>query len=323
METGSVIAPGLRWGLAGYGDLAEKRLVEALSTPPHRLAAVWGRDLKRAQQFAERFKIPSPARSLNALLAAVDAVYVAVPPVARVPVAMAAVEAGRHVLIEKPLCPTFPGYEALSAAVEERHITAAVAYYRRFAPALARLRALLTTGALGAIRDAHVNFARTYQPRADDPKAWRLDPSVAGSGVLADAGCHRLDLLCWLLGPGRVKYLVSDRKAPSQIERVVEMTIEYHRGGTAQCRFSWDDSFADRLVLQGEKGIATLDPLDKGRLVIDCEGGPRQEEAWPVGNLHVDLVQAFGRAMIGAPTALCTLAEARHVDVLIEAAVAV
>lgn len=312
----------LTWGLAGYGDLAEKRLVEALSTPPHRLAAVWGREPKRAEQFAERFEIPCAARSLDALFAGVDAVYVAVPPVAHVPVAMAAVEAGRHVLIEKPLCPTFPGYETLIAAVEERDLTAAVAYYRRFAPALRRLREVIATGELGAIRDAHVNFARTYRPKADDPKAWRLNPSVAGSGVLADAGCHRLDLLCWLLGPGRVRQAVFDREAPSQIERVVEMTIECERGCMAQCRFSWNDSLADRLVIKGERGSATLDPLDKGRLVLDFHGKAHQEEEWPVGNLHVDLVQAFGRALIGESTALCTLAEARHIDVLIEAAVA-
>lgn len=284
------------------------------------MVAVWGRELKRAEQFAERFKIPRAAGSLDALVEGVDAVYVAVPPVAHLPVAVAAVEAGRHVLIEKPLCPTFAGFESLSALVAERHVTAAVAYYRRFAPALRRLREVLATGALGAIRSAHVNFARTYRPKADDPKAWRLDPRVAGSGVLADAGCHRLDLLCWLLGPGRVRQASSDRKSPTQIERVVEMTIDCEQGCTAQCRFSWDDPFADRLVLQGEKGIATLDPLDKGRLVLDFDGGARQEEAWAVGNLHVDLVEAFGRAITGEATALCTLAEAHDVDTLIEAA---
>lgn len=73
-----------------------------------------GRDPKRAQAFAERFNSLRVAQSLDALVQEVDAIYVAVPPVAHVPIAKAAVEAGRHVLIEKPLSPTFGGYEMLS-----------------------------------------------------------------------------------------------------------------------------------------------------------------------------------------------------------------
>ncbi len=311
---------GLTWGLAGYGDLAEKRLIEALSTPPHRLVAVWGRERKRAEQFAERFKIPRAAGSLEELVRGVDAVYVAVPPVAHVPVALTAVQAGRHVLIEKPLCPTFSDYDALTKAVVEKRVTAAVAYYRRFAPAVDRLRDIMRKGELGHIRSAEVTFARTYNPASNDAKAWRLDPAISGGGVLADVGCHRLDLLCWLLGPGRVRHAISDRDALTQIERVVDITMDFEQGGTAQCRFSWNDPFADRFVIQGERGSATLDPLDKGRLVVEIGHQQTIFDLPPAANLHIDLVRAFGRAIEGEPTSLCSLPEARQVDELLEAA---
>ncbi len=310
---------GLTWGLAGYGDLAQRRLIDALSHPPSRLAAVWGRDPKRADAFAERFGVPRAARSLKALVQDVDAIYVAVPPVAHVAVATAAVEARRHVLIEKPLSPTFGEYETLSALVADKGVRAAVAYYRRFAPVVRRLRQIMTAGELGPLRSVALNFARPFNPDPDDPKAWRLDPAIAGGGVAADAGCHRLDLLCWLFGPARLVDARIERPSPGTTERVAEMTVTFSAGFSAQCRFSWNDAIADRLVIRGEYGVATLDPLDQGRLIVETQHDKKIFDDPPPGNLHIDVVEAFGRAVQGEEEGICTLSEARRVDEILEA----
>jgi predicted dehydrogenase len=311
---------GLIWGLAGYGDLARRRLVEALSRPPNRLAAVWGRDPKRAQAFAERFGVPRVADSLKTLAEDVDAIYVAVPPVAHVPVALAAVEAGRHVLIEKPLSPTFDGYEKLAALVAEKCIRAAVAYYRRFAPVVLRLREILTTGQLGSLVSVDLTCSRAFNPAPGDPKAWRLDPAIAGGGVAADIGCHRLDLLCWLFGPGRLIDARIETILTGMTERVAEMTIAFLAGFSARCRCSWNEAGADRLVIHGQYGIATLDPLDQGRLIIETQHEKKIFDDPPPANLHIDLVDAFGRFVHGEDEAVCTLSQARRVDEILEAA---
>jgi len=311
---------GLTWGLAGYGDLAQRRLTDALSRPPNRLVTVWGPDPKRAQAFAERFSIPRVADTLDALVHGVDAIYVAVPPVAHVAVALVAAEARRHVLIEKPLSPTFVGHEKLSGLIVEKGVKAAVAYYRRFAPALRRLRQIMTAGALGPLRSIELTYARAFNPALHDPKVWRLNPAVAGGGVVADAGCHRLDLLFWLFGPGRILDARIERRSPEMTEHAAEMTIALLGGFAARCRFSWSAAFADRFVICGEFGVATLDPLDQGRLIVETKHHHEIFDYPPPVNLHGDLLEQFDRFVQGEETAICTLAEARLVDEIMEGA---
>lgn len=311
----------VRWGLAGYGDLPQRRLIDALSQPPNQVVVVWGRNPDRAAAFAEQFGIPRAAHSLHELTEGVDAVYVAVPPVAHLPVAMTAVQAGRHVLIEKPLSPTFSGYERLFALVAGTHVRAAVAYYRRHAPVVRRLRRLLKEGVLGQIRSVELRYASPFHPQPGDPKAWRLDPAIAGGGVIADAGSHRLDLLCWLFGPAEVTDLSLVRPSPGMVERAGDMTLLFAAGFSAHCRFSWDAPKLDRLVVTGDKATVTLDSLDRGRLVIETSQNSRSFDDAPPQNLHIDLVQAFSRSvLVGAVEEMCTLPQAHAVDMILERA---
>lgn len=310
-----------RWGLAGYGDLPQRRLIEALNQPPNQLSVVWGRHPARAAAFAEQFGVPRTAGSLDELTDNVDGVYVAVPPVAHLPVAMTAVRAGRHVLIEKPLSPTFSGYEKLSTVVADTRVRAAVAYYRRYAPVVRRLRQLLQAGALGQIRSVELNYASPFHPQPGDPKAWRLDPAIAGGGVIADAGSHRLDLLCWLFGPAEVVDVHLERSGPGMVERAGDMTLLFAAGFSAQCRFSWAARKVDRLVIRGDEATAIVDPLDRGRLVLETPQDTRSFEDPPPQNLHIDLLQAFSRSvLLGSVEEMCTLPQAHAVDSILERA---
>jgi predicted dehydrogenase len=308
-----------RWGLAGYGDLPQRRLIDALNQPPNRLESVWGRDSERAAAFARQFNIPRAAGSLDELAQDVDAVYVAVPPVAHLPVAIAAVQAGRHVLIEKPLSPTFLGYEQLLVLVADKGVKAAVSYYRRFAPVIQRLRQLLNAGKLGLVQSVEINYASSFNPQHDDPKAWRLDPAIAGGGVTADAGSHRLDLLCWLFGPCNVINAPMGSTTAGTVEHLADMTLLFSSGLSAHCRFAWEQIKADRLVIRGDAGTATLDPLDRGRLHLETAHETQVFEDAPPPNLHREVVQAFQRwAVVGTEEPLCTLPEAHAVDVILE-----
>jgi predicted dehydrogenase len=310
-----------RWGLVGYGDLPQRRLIEALNQPPNQVVVVWGRNPARAAAFAEQFGILLAAKSLHELTDNVDAVYIAVPPVAHLPVAITAVQAGRHVLIEKPLSPTFSGYETLLALAAGTNVRAAVGYYRRCAPVVRRLRQLLKAGALGQIRSVELGYASPFHPQPDDLKAWRLDPAIAGGGVMADAGSHRLDLLCWLFGPAEVVDAHLERSAPGMVECGADMTLLFAAGFSAHCRFSWDATKLDRLVICGDKATVTLDPLDRGRLVIETSQDSRSFDDPPPKNLHIDLVQAFRRSVLHGPVEeMCTLSEAHAVDMILERA---
>ncbi len=138
---------------------------------------------------------------------------------------------------------------------------------------------------------------------------------------MADAGSHRLDLLCWLLGPAEVGDVRLVRSAPGMVERGGEITLLFAAGFSAHCHFSWDATKLDRLVIRGDKATVTLDPLDRGRLVIETSQDSRSFDDPPPQNLHIDLVQAFSRSvLLRSVEEICTLPEARAVDTILERA---
>jgi predicted dehydrogenase len=313
----------VRWGLAGCGDLAERRLVAALSAGGQRLLAVWSRDPERARRFARRHGIARAAHDPADLCRGVEAVYVALPVAAHVPIAAAALRGGCHVLIEKPLS---PGLEspapllALSRAGRAGQPLAGVAYYRRLHPALRRARALLASGALGAARAAEACFESVFEPGPDDPKRWRTQLAAAGGGVLADAGCHRLDLLCWLLGaPSSVAATLAGFH-PGGAERRAEVTLAWENGAGARCACAWGAGSRDRFRVECERGHFELDPLDGGVLRWQGPDGPHEEVHPPPDNPHAELVADFARAAAAGGLPACPLADAILVDRLIEAA---
>ena len=138
---------------------------------------------------------------------------------------------------------------------------------------------------------------------------------------MADAGSHRLDLLCWLLGPAEVVDAHLIRSSPGMAEYGAETTLLFAAGFSAHCRFSWDATKLDRLVIRGDKATVTLDPLDRGRLVIETSQDSRSFDDPPPQNLHIDLVQAFSRSVqLGVIEEMCTLPQAHAVDMILEKA---
>jgi predicted dehydrogenase len=201
----------MRWLVLGYGDVVVRRAIPALTELGHHVV-LWGRRPARAAATAARLGV-MPAGDLPAALRTVDLVYVATPVATHLPLALLAVAAGRPVLIEKPMSGTL--YDGRSVA-ELGAATVGVAYYRRLSPVVQRLRA--------AVRDdppvrASVRFASAFEPQPGDPMYWRTVASTAGGGVLADAGSHRSDLLCWLLGPPPAVRATLAARPPGGAER--------------------------------------------------------------------------------------------------------
>jgi predicted dehydrogenase len=310
----------VNWGLAGYGDLAERRLAAALQSGGQRLLSVWGRNPERARRFAERHGIPRVARDPEDLCRGVDAVYVAVPVAAHVQLAATALRRGCHILIEKPLSPGLQPAAPLLELARGGRLAAGVAYYRRLHPALLRARALLAGGLLGAPREAEVHFESAFEPGPSDPKRWRTDLATSGGGVLADSGCHRLDLLCWLLGPPRS---VTARLAgfhPGGAERRAQLTLTWPTGASARCACAWGPESQDSFRVDCERGHLELDPLDSGILRWQGSDGPHEEIHPPPTSPQAELVAKFAQAAAAGTLPACPLEEAILIDRLIEAA---
>ena len=118
-------------------------------------------------------------------------------------IALAALEAGKHVLCEKPLANTVTEAERMAAAAasaQERGVLSAVGFNYRRTPALAHARQLIESGTVGTVRHIRAHYLQDWIVDPDFPLVWRLQKDKAGSGALGDIGAHIVDLSQFLTG---------------------------------------------------------------------------------------------------------------------------
>ncbi len=293
----------VRWGLIGCGDIAEKRVAPALrDSPGSVLAAVARARADRAAEFAARHRASRWHTDWRELVRdpGIDAVYVATPVGCHAEQAVAAAEAGKHVLCEKPMALTVAECERMRAAARQHGVRLGIAYYRHHYPVVRRLRSLLASGEIGRPVLAQVQAFERFDPPAGHPRAWLLDKAQSGGGPMADFGCHRLQILLDLLGP-----LAEAHGFPTRVafrEREVEDTCVAHLRFQSGAEAVLSVTHAalesrDTLELFGTEGSAHVAPLNQGALKIVTAVGVREEAHPPHANLHQPLVEDFVAAV--------------------------
>jgi predicted dehydrogenase len=294
----------LRFGLIGCGDIAEKRVARALrDSPVAELVAVASARAERAAAFAARHQVARSYPDWHELLhdTELDAVYLATPVRQHAEQAIAAAEAGKHVLCEKPMALDVSACERMLAAARHAKVRLGVAYYRHHYPVVRRLRELVEGGALGRIVLAQATACERFDPPAGHPRAWLLDASQSGGGPMFDFGCHRIELLLDLLGPPAwVRGFLSN---VAFRERGVEDTCVAQMGFESGASAVLSVSHAalepqDSFTLLGSKGSAHVAPLNGGGLRIVTAAGAREESLPPPANLHQPLVDDFADAVL-------------------------
>ncbi|MBN8883897.1 MAG: Gfo/Idh/MocA family oxidoreductase [Salana multivorans] len=210
---GAQSGPVLRVALVGAGFMGRAhshawRTAGSFFDLPRRpeLAVLVGRDRERADALGAGFGWRKVSTDWRDVVARddVDVVDICTPGDLHAEIAVAALEAGKHVLCEKPLANSVVEAETMTAAAEaaaRRSGTVAMCgfSYRR-TPALALARELLAAGALGEVRHVRAQYLQDWLVDPDAPMTWRLDAAKAGSGTLGDIGAHSIDTAQWLLG---------------------------------------------------------------------------------------------------------------------------
>ncbi|GHC58258.1 oxidoreductase [Streptomyces flavofungini] len=170
-----------------------------------RLAAVCGRDGTAVRAAADRLGWAAAETDWRALIARddVDIVDICTPGDSHAEIAIAALDAGKHVLCEKPLANTVEEAEAMAAAAERaaaRGQVAMVGFNYRRVPALALARRMVAEGRLGTLRHVRLSYLQDWLVDPGFPLTWRLRKDRAGSGALGDLGAHIVDLAQFLTG---------------------------------------------------------------------------------------------------------------------------
>ena len=221
------------WGVVGCSDIVERRAGDAIRQQAQSdLVAFHSRTRARAEAFAARFGAATAYDDLKGLLGdeRIDVVYVATEVDRHAELTIAAAEAGKHVLVEKPMALDVDECRAMIAAAERHGVRLSVAYYARFFEKSAVMRRVIAEGALGTVVRATIEQLSYYDPDPSDPKYWRA-AGRGGGNVLADVGSHRIDQLTFWLGrPVRVAGL-ADRLSMSYPAADTETALVQFEGG--------------------------------------------------------------------------------------------
>lgn len=203
----------LNIGLIGYGFMgrthsnAYKRVNDFFDLDYRmNLKAVCGRNEENVKAFAEQWGYESTETDWKELIKRddIDAVDICTPNSFHKEIAIAAAEAGKMVLCEKPLAMNVAEGEEMCAAIEKAGVANTVWYNYRRVPAVTMAKQLIDEGRLGKIYHYRANFLQDWTIDAELPQGgeglWRMDKSVAGSGVTGDLLAHCIDTALWLNG---------------------------------------------------------------------------------------------------------------------------
>lgn len=208
----------MRFGVLGTGFwAAEVHAAGLAGHPDAELVGVWGRDLAKAKAVGAQFDVPGFA-DVDALLAEVDAVAIALPPDVQAPLAVRAAEAGKHLLLEKPIALTVQAADRLVAAVQAAGVASVVFFRLRFESATSTW---LTQAARTELAGGAASWLGSLAGTPFEASPWRRE-----HGALWDLGPHALSLLVPALGP------VAAVQAGRGLRDTVHLVLT-HAGGAA------------------------------------------------------------------------------------------
>jgi predicted dehydrogenase len=193
----------LRVAIAGLGFGESVHLPALRSCPGTEPVALWHPRADRLEAACRQAELPGHA-DFNALLddPSVEAIVIATPPAPRYALARQALEAGKHLLLEKPVALCAEQVEDLQRLALQRGLTVAVDFEYRAVPLFQQLAAVVASGVLGEL--VLVKFDWLMGSRADASRPWSWYSQAAeGGGVLGALGTHAFDTLHWLAGPSR------------------------------------------------------------------------------------------------------------------------
>jgi predicted dehydrogenase len=293
----------LKWGLIGCGDIAQKRVAPALRDLPNcQLEAITRSQAALAQSFANKFGARKSYRTCDELLAdkEIKAVYIATPVHLHAVQTIAAAQAGKHVLCEKPMAMNVKECDEMIAACRANNVKLGIAYYRHFYPVIERIKHVIRSGEIGTPVLVQINAFEWFDPKPEHPRYWLVKKELAGGGPMFDFGCHRIEVLVNLFGPiEHVMSMVSNVVFDREVEDTATALFQFRRGtcGVLSVTHAANEP-RDTLDVFGTQGSIHVPVLNGGEMRIKTGTGERVESHAPALNLHEPLIEDFVEAVL-------------------------
>ena len=295
----SMEAPGLRWGIMGPGWIAERFTESVQAHSRQVIAAVGSRSLARSKAFADRFAVPAAYGSYEELAAApdVDIVYVSTPHNFHHRAALLAIQAGKHVLIEKPIGLNAAHARDIAGHARAAGVFAGEAMWSFFLPKFDVVRQVLEAGTLGTVTTVLAEYGEHFE------RSHRIfDPALAG-GPLLDLGTYPLALITEVLGAPK-QILALGQKHESGVNAQLSAVMEFDGGSQAVMNTHLHNFTPTAATIVGSKATLTLNgPFNMpGGFELRFPDGSRLRYDEPPGahfeGLHYEAA-AVARAVAG------------------------
>jgi UDP-N-acetyl-2-amino-2-deoxyglucuronate dehydrogenase len=192
----------LRTAVIGVGKVGPTHAQALAELPESEFVAVYGRNAERTAEFAARYGV-TPFNDVGKMVreASVEAVVIGTPHPAHAEGALAALEAGAHVLVEKPLASTLADSDAMIALAERQGLQIGVISQRRWTPPAQRVKEAIDAGKIGKPALGMVTMLGWRDEKYFRSDPWRGKWELEGGGVLVNQSPHQVDLLLWYMGP--------------------------------------------------------------------------------------------------------------------------
>jgi predicted dehydrogenase len=319
----------IRWGVLSTAKIGRTKVIPALQTSAHNeVVAICSRDTQSARAVADELGIERAYGSYNELLADpdIDAIYNPLPNHLHVDWSIKALEAGKHVLCEKPLgLNTEDAQRLVSAAQAYPHLIVMEAFMYRFHPQWTLAKKLIDDGRIGKLHSVHSHFS--YNNRESDNIRNKIE---MGGGALLDIGCYSISLSRWLFNEEPLQVLGHITPMPNEeVDCLTSGILEFNEGTAS---FTAATKIEPRQYVEaiGDEGILYIDrPFydDSGdavqRIRVVRDRIPEEHEV-PANNHYSEMGDAFALSILNnqpAPTSLeDAIANMHVIDAIFESA---
>ncbi len=314
----------LKWLLVGTGDIANKRVAPALAEgKKSELVAVCDLRLTEAKKLADKFEVQEVYQDFSQALAesSADAVYLATPIWLHAEHAVQALEAGKHVLVEKPLALTAADCDDVIAAADRSGKTAGCSYYRRCFNRYKFTKQMIADGEFGKIINIRITMFSYFNPEPSDPKYWRVIKNKSGGGPLSDMGTHMFDVLIGLLGmPVKIFAKCANLTTDWDVEDSAVIIMTMADGAQVTASFNWNSkTWRHEFEIVGTEGKIDWLPYDAGAIVKTVGRDIQNIEIAEAANVHQPIIENFINAVATGTQPVCGVEEAQKTNIILDA----
>jgi predicted dehydrogenase len=246
-------------GVLGTANIARGFVESVASSTQLTITSIASRTAEKAKAFATEANIPGHHDSYERMIADpyIDAIYVPLPNSLHASWVIQCLDAGKHVLCEKPLACSEDEAKAMFESAKRNHRVLLEAYPYMYQPQTQQLLSLIRSGAIGQVRAMQGTFGFTVAGENNI----RLDTALGG-GALMDAGCYPISLARLVFGMRPLSVMAHAHWGPSGVDLRLATTLHYRDGITAQIFCSMDTAVHRRAFIMGSNGIIDTDYLN-------------------------------------------------------------